>query len=84
MEALQYQRWENIHQYLEVREGVFLFYWLFYADGTEFGAHHKPLIIWIQGGPGLAASGVGNFGEIGPFNLNMKPRNHTWVFKILL
>lgn len=56
-----------------------MFYWLYYADGTSEGCSKKPLLIWIQGGPGLAASGIANFAEIGPFNMNMEPRNHTWV-----
>ncbi|XP_013194019.1 retinoid-inducible serine carboxypeptidase isoform X2 [Amyelois transitella] len=62
-----------------VRPGAYLFYWLYYADGTSVGAENKPLIIWIQGGPGLAASGIANFAEIGPLNMDMQPRNHTWV-----
>ncbi|KAK9688263.1 Serine carboxypeptidase [Popillia japonica] len=37
------------------------------------------------GGPGMAASGYGNFIEIGPYNMHMKPRKHTWIkdFNIL-
>ncbi|KAI4469098.1 serine protease family s10 serine carboxypeptidase [Holotrichia oblita] len=27
----------------------------------------------------MAASGYGNFIEIGPYNLHMKPRRHTWI-----
>ncbi|XP_053605421.1 retinoid-inducible serine carboxypeptidase-like isoform X2 [Plodia interpunctella] len=62
-----------------VRPGAYMFYWLYYADGTSVGADDKPLIIWIQGGPGLAASIVANFGEIGPLDMDFQPRNHTWV-----
>lgn len=69
----------SIHDYVEVRPGAHLFYWFFYADGTKKDASRKPLIIWIQGGPGFAASGVGNFGEFGPLTMDMQPRNHTWV-----
>ncbi|KAJ2952740.1 hypothetical protein O0L34_g7096 [Tuta absoluta] len=78
-EALSARPWKSIQRYVEVRPGAFLFYWLYYADGTAVGADKKPLIIWIQGGPGFAASGLANFAEIGPLDMDMKPRNHTWV-----
>lgn len=77
-----FRDWENFHGYVQVRPGAHMFYWLFYADGTKVDATEKPLVIWIQGGPGFAASGVGNFGEIGPLNMDFKPRNHTWVCKL--
>ncbi|KAJ0177784.1 hypothetical protein K1T71_006657 [Dendrolimus kikuchii] len=70
---------ESVHGYFEVRPGAHMFYWFYYADGTKVDSYHKPFIIWIQGGPGLAASGLGNFAELGPINMDMKPRNHTWV-----
>jgi hypothetical protein len=38
-----------------------------------------PTILWLQGGPGGSASGRGNFLEIGPLDLNMNPRNFTWL-----
>ncbi|CAG9579801.1 unnamed protein product [Danaus chrysippus] len=79
LEALSHKPWKSIQSYIEVRPGAFLFYWFYYADGSVKGAREKPLIIWIQGGPGLAASGIANFAEIGPLNMNMQPRNHTWV-----
>ncbi|KAL0832068.1 hypothetical protein ABMA28_001558 [Loxostege sticticalis] len=78
-EALSDHPWKSEQKYVEVRPGAFMFYWLYYADGTSSGADRKPLIIWVQGGPGLAASGIANFMEIGPLNINMQPRNHTWV-----
>lgn len=70
---------QRAYGYVQVRPGVNLFYQLYYANGTREGAHSKPLIIWIQGGPGFAATGVGNFGEIGPLDMDFKPRNHSWV-----
>ncbi|XP_073952420.1 retinoid-inducible serine carboxypeptidase-like isoform X2 [Choristoneura fumiferana] len=79
MEAFNKRPWKCDQDYVQVRPGAFLFYWLYYADGSSTGAHQKPLIIWIQGGPGLAASGIGNFAEFGPLNMDMEPRNHTWV-----
>lgn len=67
---------------MEVRPGAHIFYWFYYADGKVKDAEQKPLVIWIQGGPGLAASGIANFAEIGPLTVDMQPRNHTWVRKI--
>ncbi|KAM3966935.1 retinoid-inducible serine carboxypeptidase [Aphomia sociella] len=77
--ALAVRPWQSVQDYVMVRPGAYIFYWLYYADGTSDGAERKPLLIWIQGGPGLAASGIANFAEIGPLNLDMQPRNHTWV-----
>ncbi|KAJ8724452.1 hypothetical protein PYW08_015926 [Mythimna loreyi] len=73
------KQWHSVHGYIQVRPGAHMFYWFYFANGTQINAHRKPLIIWIQGGPGFAASGIGNFAEIGPFNMDMQPRNHTWV-----
>jgi len=32
-----------------------------------------------QGGPGASSTGFGNFVEIGPLDVNLAPRNTTWV-----
>ncbi|XP_052748634.1 retinoid-inducible serine carboxypeptidase-like isoform X1 [Galleria mellonella] len=77
--ALNMRPWQSMQGYVMVRPGAYIFYWFYYADGTRDGAERKPLIIWIQGGPGLAASGIANFAEIGPLNMDWQPRNHTWV-----
>ncbi|XP_050348978.1 uncharacterized protein LOC126772629 [Nymphalis io] len=79
LEVLRNKSWKSIHKYVEVRPGAHLFYWFYYADGSIVDAYQKPLIIWIQGGPGLAATGIANFAEIGPLTMDMRPRNHTWV-----
>ncbi|KAL4711400.1 hypothetical protein ACJJTC_016154 [Scirpophaga incertulas] len=79
IQALKKRPWKSIQKYVEVRPGAFIFYWLYYADGNRSRAERKPLIIWIQGGPGLAATGIANFAELGPLDMDMKPRNHTWV-----
>lgn len=42
---------------------------------------------FLQGGPGSSSCGYGNFMEIGPLDVNLNPRNETWVnivYKILL
>ncbi|XP_068627351.1 retinoid-inducible serine carboxypeptidase-like [Battus philenor] len=79
LKALNSIKLKIVQRYVEVRPGAYLFYWFYYADGTSVRADTKPLIIWIQGGPGLSASGIANFAEIGPLDMNMQPRNHTWV-----
>jgi len=33
----------------------------------------------LQGGPGASSTGYGNFEEIGPLDINLKPRAHNWV-----
>ena len=33
----------------------------------------------FQGGPGGSGVGFGNFGELGPLDTDLKPRNTTWV-----
>ena len=70
------QEWD----YVEVRPGAHMFWWLFYTtDANVKFSTEKPLIIWLQGGPGSSSTGYGNFEEIGPYDLNLNPRNHTWV-----
>ncbi|CAG9767490.1 unnamed protein product [Ceutorhynchus assimilis] len=64
--------------YITVREGAHMFWWLHYTTATTKPTE-KPLIIYLQGGPGRAASEYGNFEELGPWDRNQNPRNHTWV-----
>ncbi|XP_014230834.1 retinoid-inducible serine carboxypeptidase-like [Trichogramma pretiosum] len=64
--------------YAEVRPGAHMFWWLYYANVTTDFAE-KPLVIWLQGGPGASSTGYGNFMELGPLDVNLNPRNHTWV-----
>lgn len=35
--------------------------------------------MYMQGGPGGSSTGFGNFGEIGPYDVDLNPRNTTWV-----
>lgn len=66
--------------YVEVRPNAFMFWWLYGAqinDPTE--REQKPLVMWLQGGPGSSSTGFGNFEEIGPLDVNLKPRNTTWI-----
>ncbi|XP_065073497.1 retinoid-inducible serine carboxypeptidase-like [Ochlerotatus camptorhynchus] len=64
----------------KVRQGAHMFWWLYYV--TNPGADHytdRPIVIWLQGGPGASSSGYGNFEEIGPLDLDLHERSHTWV-----
>ncbi|KAF8760492.1 hypothetical protein HU200_010114 [Digitaria exilis] len=40
-----------------------------------------PIILWLQGGPGQSGVGHGYFLEIGPFDVDLNPRNSTWLQK---
>ncbi|XP_053595932.1 retinoid-inducible serine carboxypeptidase-like isoform X1 [Microplitis demolitor] len=78
--------------HVTVRPGAQMFWWLYYVNPPtintldSFNVFEKPLIIWLQGGPGVSGTGYGNFHEFGPLDLNLKRRNHTWVndYNVLL
>lgn len=71
--------------YVEVRKGAHMFWWLYYTTNQDVSSYlEKPLVIWLQGGPGGSSTGYGNFEEIGPYDVNLKPRDHTWVRPICL
>uniref|UniRef100_A0A182QFW1 Carboxypeptidase n=1 Tax=Anopheles farauti TaxID=69004 RepID=A0A182QFW1_9DIPT len=68
--------------YTEVRPKAFIFWWLYHAQSPPAPSQQydgKPLIIWLQGGPGASSSGYGNFEEIGPLDRMLKPRQSSWV-----
>jgi serine carboxypeptidase 1 len=64
--------------YVDVRPGAHMFYWLYYSTHAA-GYLTRPLVIWLQGGPGASGCGIGNFEEIGPLDINLVERNTTWV-----
>ncbi|GLJ05095.1 hypothetical protein SUGI_0010830 [Cryptomeria japonica] len=65
--------------YIEVRPKAHMFWWLYHSPGGT--RNSWPLILWLQGGPGSSAVGIGNFQEIGPLNTKLKPRASTWLQK---
>ncbi|CAN6453499.1 unnamed protein product [Victoria cruziana] len=56
--------------YVTVNEkhGRELFYWFFEAASSTAG--EKPLVLWLNGGPGCSSLGYGATQEIGPFTIN--------------
>ncbi|KAG2540273.1 serine carboxypeptidase-like 51 isoform X2 [Panicum virgatum] len=68
--------------YVEVRPKAHLFWW-YYKSPQRASAPGKPwpTVLWLQGGPGASGVGLGNFLEVGPLDVNLKPRNSTWLQK---
>ncbi|KAJ1397778.1 Serine carboxypeptidase, serine active site [Sesbania bispinosa] len=68
--------------YVQVRPKAHMFWWLYRSPyRVEDPSKPWPIILWLQGGPGSSAIGLGNFQEIGPLDINMNPRNFTWLKK---
>lgn len=65
--------------YVKVRPSANMFWWLYYTTAKVPSYYEKPLIIWLQGGPGASSTSYGNFEEIGPLDVDLKPRNTSWV-----
>ncbi|CRL03157.1 CLUMA_CG016183, isoform A [Clunio marinus] len=62
-----------------VREGAHMFWWLHYTIAETPNVTDRPLILWLQGGPGSSSTGYGNFEILGPYDLNMEKRDFTWI-----
>ncbi|OQV18070.1 Retinoid-inducible serine carboxypeptidase [Hypsibius exemplaris] len=62
--------------YISVRPDTNTFWWLYNYQGEN---PNPPLVLWLQGGPGGSGAGFGNFAEIGPLDVNLQPRNTTWL-----
>eukprot|EP00250_Pteridium_aquilinum_P017943 c23855_g1_i1 orf=891-2321(+) len=61
--------------------GRALFYWLNEADTHNASA--KPLILWLNGGPGCSSIAYGAMEEIGPFSVlpnasGLSRKSHSW------
>ena len=65
--------------YVKVRPNANMFWWLYYTTANVSSFYEKPLIIWLQGGPGASSTSYGNFEELGPIDVNLTPRNYSWV-----
>jgi len=64
--------------YVNIRANANLFWWLYGSQNTAKRSQ-QPLVIWLQGGPGGSGCGFGNFQEIGPLDINLQPRQYTWI-----
>ncbi|CAA0839048.1 Serine carboxypeptidase-like 34 [Striga hermonthica] len=75
----QYAGYVTVNQ----TNGRALFYWFFEATKQP---HNKPLVLWLNGGPGCSSIGYGQYEELGPFypqkkgtkKPELKFNNHTW------
>ncbi|PWZ05493.1 Serine carboxypeptidase-like 51 [Zea mays] len=68
--------------YVEVRPKAHLFWWYYKSpQRTATPTKPWPTVLWLQGGPGASGVGLGNFQEIGPLDVNLQPRNSTWLQK---
>lgn len=56
-----------------------MFWWLHYTLAVDVNHAERPLVIWLQGGPGASSTGYGNFEELGPFDLDVVRRDFTWI-----
>ena len=68
--------------YVTVSElhGRALFY---YFVESPYQAASKPLVLWLNGGPGCSSLGAGAFQELGPFRVNpdgktLSRNRHAW------
>ena len=63
-----------------MRSNARMFWWLYYTpESVGAPSSSKPLVIWLQGGPGASSTGFGNFAEIGPLDEKLNVRNQTWL-----
>ncbi|WVZ57188.1 hypothetical protein U9M48_007604 [Paspalum notatum var. saurae] len=68
--------------YVEVRPKAHLFWWYYKSpQRPSTPSTPWPTVLWLQGGPGASGVGFGNFLEIGPLDVNLQPRNSTWLQK---
>ncbi|TVU46716.1 hypothetical protein EJB05_06267 [Eragrostis curvula] len=68
--------------YVEVRLKAHLFWWYYKSpQRTSTPGKPWPTVLWLEGGPGTSGVGLGNFLEVGPLDVNLKPRNSTWLQK---
>uniref|UniRef100_A0A0N4Z187 Retinoid-inducible serine carboxypeptidase n=1 Tax=Parastrongyloides trichosuri TaxID=131310 RepID=A0A0N4Z187_PARTI len=64
--------------YTDIRDGAHTFWWMYAAENVTTDVS-RPLILWLQGGPGASSTGFGNLEELGPKDLNGNDRNYTWL-----
>nr|XP_044601891.1 retinoid-inducible serine carboxypeptidase [Equus asinus] len=70
---------KEVWDYVTVRKDAHMFWWLYYATSPSKNFSELPLVMWLQGGPGGSSTGFGNFEEIGPLDVDLKPRRTSWL-----
>ncbi|KAI3790384.1 hypothetical protein L2E82_03380 [Cichorium intybus] len=60
----QFSGYVTVHK----KHGRALFYWL--TEAATHNPHQKPLVLWLNGGPGCSSIAYGASEEIGPFRIN--------------
>ncbi|XP_062143104.1 retinoid-inducible serine carboxypeptidase-like [Drosophila sulfurigaster albostrigata] len=68
---------EQDWNYVEVRKGAHLFYWLHYTTANVSSFYERPLAIWFKGG--YASTGSGYFEYVGPIDIEGQPRASNWM-----
>lgn len=66
--------------YTEVRPRAHMFWYLEPCRHcSQLPATSRPLVIWLQGGPGASGVGFGQFTEVGPFGVGWETRRPAWT-----
>ncbi|EDV27464.1 uncharacterized protein TRIADDRAFT_21045 [Trichoplax adhaerens] len=74
------EKWD----YIEVRPGAHMFWWFHGYIGQSKSRQDIPLVLWMNGGPGDSSVGRGSFYQIGPVQMNLTPRQNTWLKQVNL
>lgn len=57
-----------------------MFWWMHFTKAVGVSNFtERPIIFWLQGGPGSSSTGYGNFEILGPLDLHEKERNFSWI-----
>ncbi|XP_045613370.2 retinoid-inducible serine carboxypeptidase [Procambarus clarkii] len=67
--------------YVRVRDKAHMFFWLYYTT-ADVDYKLRPLVLWLQGGPGASSTGIGNFLEIGPQDASQQNRTNAWTEQV--
>lgn len=78
--SLPDEKWD----YVEVRPGAHMFWWFHGYTGKNKSRQQIPLVLWMNGGPGDSSVGRGSFYQIGPVQMNLQPRQDTWLKEVNL
>ncbi|KZV42340.1 serine carboxypeptidase-like 27-like [Dorcoceras hygrometricum] len=76
----QYSGYVTVNQ----QAGRALFYWLTEVP-TDRGPDSRPLVLWLNGGPGCSSIGYGASEEVGPFRINSDGKTlylnpYSWTY----